>query len=95
MAVKCGHCGAGVSMKMSKVALALGGSVAMIPLAAAFGLKAGLIALGVAAWQGNKNATQLLRLKQQLMMASERCGSFFYCSKCGKDASIGEVFNQL
>ena len=95
MAVKCGHCGAGVSMKMSKIALAVGGSIAMIPLAAAFGLKAGLIALGVAAWQGNKNATQLLRLKQQLMMASERCGSFFYCSKCGKDASIGEVFNQL
>lgn len=95
MAVKCGHCGAGISMKISKVALAVGGSVAMIPLAAAFGLKAGLIALGVAAWQGNSNALQLLRLKQQLMKASEKCGCFFYCSSCGKDASVGEVFSQL
>jgi hypothetical protein len=95
MAVTCAHCGGGISMKMSKVALAVGGSVAMIPLAAAFGLKAGLIALGVAAWQGNKNALQLLRLKQQLMLASEKAGSFFYCSKCGKDASVSEVFSQL
>lgn len=95
MAVKCAHCHGSISMKMSKVAIAVGGSVAMIPLAAAFGLKAGLIALGVAAWQGNKNALQMLRLKQQLMLASEKCGSFFYCSKCGKDASVSEVFSQL
>lgn len=95
MAVICKHCQGSVRIRMSRVALAVGGSVAMIPLAAAFGLKSGLIALGVAAWQGNRNAWQLLRLKQQLMLASEKCGSFFFCSKCGKDASVSEVFSQL
>ena len=46
----------------------------MVPLAAAFGLKAGLVALGAAAWQGNRKAGELLRIKAMLMRESEKMG---------------------
>ena len=95
MAIECKHCGGKVRPKASKIAVALGGSVAMAPLAAAVGLKAGLIALAVAAFHGNRDASRLLKLKMQLMSASQKMGSFFYCKNCERDASVADVFNQI
>jgi DNA-directed RNA polymerase subunit RPC12/RpoP len=95
MDVKCRHCSGKVTMKADKILLAVGGAAIMVPLAAAFGLKAGLIALICAAWGGNANAARLLQLKLRLMKESQRLGSFFHCSQCGKDAGIEEVFSQI
>lgn len=95
MAITCPHCSGKVKPKWSKIALVVGGSVAMAPLAAAFGLKAGLVALGMAAWHGNRNAANLLRIKLQLMKASHEMGSFFVCGRCDRDVSVSEVFDQL
>lgn len=67
----------------------------MIPLAAAFGLKAGFVALGIAAIGGNMQALKLARLKMMLIEASQKMGGFFYCDDCGKDADITDVFRQL
>lgn len=67
----------------------------MAPLAAAVGLKAGLIALAVATFQGNRQAGQLLKLKVKLMQASHELGSFFVCKNCGCDVSVGDVFKQF
>ena len=95
MAIKCVHCNGSVKAKGSKIALAVGGSALMAPLAAAVGLKAGLIALAIATFHGNRQAGQLLKLKLRLMKASHELGTFFVCKECGCDASIGEVFSQL
>ena len=95
MSINCSSCGGKVKPNWDKIAIAVGGSAVMIPLAALVGLKAGLIALCVAAWGGNKSAVHLLRLKVKLMEASRRQGSFFVCGSCGRHASVEEVFNQL
>ena len=95
MAITCSKCGGGIKPKLSKIAVVVGGSAVMAPLAAAVGLKAGLFALAAASFHGSRDATRLLKLKAQLMRASNEMGSFFYCGNCNRDASIGEVFEQL
>lgn len=95
MSVTCSHCGGNVTMKPEKLMIVIGGSVIMAPLAAAFGLKAGQIALLAAAWGGNANASRLLQLKMQLMKQSNKLGSFFHCTVCHKDATVEEVFRQI
>jgi ssDNA-binding Zn-finger/Zn-ribbon topoisomerase 1 len=95
MNVVCPECQSMIKPKWSKVAVALGGTAAMIPLAAIFGLKAGLLALFAASLKGNRQASELLRIKIRLMQQSERMGSFFVCSNCRRDASVHEVWQQL
>ena len=95
MDVKCDGCGGEVVMRKKKVAIALGGSVAMIPLAALFGLKGGALALFIASQRGNTDATMLLRMKMKLAQASNQVGAFFYCRKCKRDAGIDEVWKQF
>src|ERR1051326_9086896 len=84
MSVKCAECGGKVTVRQEKVLLVVGGTAIMWPLAAAVGLKAGLLALIAAAWGGNANADRLLQLKLRLMQASQKMGAFFYCSHCGR-----------
>lgn len=95
MNVVCPECQSMIKPKWSEVAVALGGTAAMIPLAAIFGLKAGLLALFAASLKGNRQASELLRIKILLMQQSERMGSFFVCSNCRRDASVHEVWQQL
>lgn len=88
-----------IKPKWSKVAVALGGTAAMIPLAAIFGLKASLLALFAASLKGNRQASELLRIKIRLMQQSESMGSFSYvrtavatlpCAKFGNNSNIEE-----
>jgi hypothetical protein len=95
MAITCSRCGGGIKPKLTKIGLVLGGAALMAPLAAAFGLKAGLGALIIGTVRGTPHAAQLLQLKLRLMKASHDMGSFFECGSCGHDASVGEVFSQL
>src|SRR5579862_1620085 len=95
MSVRCKDCNGEVAIKLDKVLLAVGGAAVMAPLAAAFGLKAGLISLATAALQGRPHAAKLLELKARLMVASSKMGSFFYCKDCKNDVSVTHVFNQL
>jgi NADH:ubiquinone oxidoreductase subunit F (NADH-binding) len=95
MEITCSSCGGGIKPKWTKIAVVAGGAAVMAPLAAMFGLKAGLFALGAAALSGRPHAAQLLQMKIRLMKASHDMGSFFQCGSCGRDAPVAEVFSQL
>lgn len=96
MSLTCTNCSSKrIAIKQEKVFLGVLGSVVLIPIAAAFGLKAGLIALFIAACKGNANAANLLRVKLKLMQESQRLGSFFYCEDCKRDLSLEDVFHQV
>lgn len=96
MKLHCTHCNSSnIGVKNEKVALTALGAAVTGPLAVMLGLKAGLIAIIVAAFQGNRNASNLLRMKMQLMQASSKVGSFFYCKSCSKDISVSDAFNQI
>ena len=95
MEIKCKYCQGPIDPNMEKIGLALGGGALVSVIAIAFGLSGSWIVLLGAYWGGSMVARWLLQAKVELMRKSNEMGSYFKCSRCGKDASIEHVFSQI
>ncbi|MHC5539971.1 hypothetical protein ACYOEI_17260 [Singulisphaera rosea] len=91
MTLTCKTCGGRVKPKTKKVATVLGGTAMVMAAGAVMGVSTGWLALLAAAWSGSRDATKIIHMKIKLMQESQKLGSYFVCSGCGRDVDILEV----
>ncbi len=92
--MKCCKCKGPISPKLSKIAAALGCSVAALAFGMAIGVSSGWLGLIAASMAGgnSQKINQMVRLKAALSKESAKYGSYFECRTCDRDVSLFEVF---